>query len=229
MSNGNGGAATIHPMLVHRKVAILGFRAVGKSSMANSFVKGFFSEAYHPTIESTFHKTVRFRKVHFHTDIVDTAGMVCRLFLFLCVVAIRSCAVLSLTVKFFTPYCRQDEFSRLSRNASLGVHGYVLVFSLGSRQSFNMISHVNDALLTSLGDLPDVPRVLVGTMKDLKEGSRQVSQSDGQRLADTWGVPYIECSSKTGENVAEVFHTMLKTIEKDDFLAESSEGGCAIQ
>ena len=59
-----------------RKVAVLGYRAVGKSSLTNSFVHGSFSSAYDPTIESTFHKTIRFRKVHFATDIVDTAGMV---------------------------------------------------------------------------------------------------------------------------------------------------------
>lgn len=131
----------------------------------------------------------------------------------------------------------QDEFSRLSRNASLGVHGYILVFSIGSRQSYEMIGQVNDALLSSLGDLPDVPRVLVGTMKDLSESKRQVSTLDGQRLADSWGgpyrgkgIPYIEVSSKTGENVADVFHTLLKEIEKEDgYLAESESGGCTIQ
>jgi small GTP-binding protein len=62
--------------VVSRKVAVLGFRAVGKSSLTNSFVTGIFSEVYDPTIESTHHKTIRFRKVHFATDIVDTAGMV---------------------------------------------------------------------------------------------------------------------------------------------------------
>lgn len=66
------------PTLVHRKVAILGFRAVGKSSLTNSFMTGTFSDDYDPTIESTHHKTIRFRKVHFATDIVDTAGMVSR-------------------------------------------------------------------------------------------------------------------------------------------------------
>jgi len=64
------------PQLVHRKVAILGFRAVGKSSLTNAFVSGTFAETYDPTIEATHHKTIRFRKVHFATDIVDTAGMV---------------------------------------------------------------------------------------------------------------------------------------------------------
>eukprot|EP00339_Tiarina_fusa_P020371 CAMPEP_0117016206 /NCGR_PEP_ID=MMETSP0472-20121206/12805_1 /TAXON_ID=693140 ORGANISM="Tiarina fusus, Strain LIS" /NCGR_SAMPLE_ID=MMETSP0472 /ASSEMBLY_ACC=CAM_ASM_000603 /LENGTH=191 /DNA_ID=CAMNT_0004720181 /DNA_START=79 /DNA_END=654 /DNA_ORIENTATION=+ len=185
-----------NPTIVHRKIAILGFRAVGKSSLTHSFVSGTFSEAYDPTIESTHHKTIRFKKVHFATDIVDTAGM--------------------------------DEFSRLSRNASLGVHGYALVFSIASRQSFEMIDQVNDALLNTLGDAPDVPRVLVGSMKDLDD-SRQVSYADAQALAEAWGVPYIECSSKTCENVADVFNTLLKEIEKDDgLLAESGEGGCLI-
>jgi hypothetical protein len=37
-----------------------------------------------------------------------------------------------------------------------------------------MIQQVNDALLNTLGDAPDVPRVLVGSMKDLAH-QRQVS------------------------------------------------------
>lgn len=67
-----------NPALVHRKIAVLGFRAVGKTSLTNAFVSGTFSENYDPTIENTHHKTIRFRKVHFATDIIDTAGMVSR-------------------------------------------------------------------------------------------------------------------------------------------------------
>jgi Ras homolog enriched in brain len=65
-----------NPTLVHRKIAVLGFRAVGKTSLTNAFVSGTFSDNYDPTIENTHHKTIRFRKVHFATDIIDTAGMV---------------------------------------------------------------------------------------------------------------------------------------------------------
>jgi len=68
-----------------------------------------------------------------------------------------------------------DEYSRLSRNASMGVHGYAMLFSITSRQSFERIKEVNDSLLNTLGDAPDVPRVLVGSMHDLVE-QRQVSQ-----------------------------------------------------
>mmetsp|Transcript_6140 Transcript_6140/g.8887 ORF Transcript_6140/g.8887 Transcript_6140/m.8887 type:complete len:191 (+) Transcript_6140:190-762(+) len=184
------------PTLVQRKVAVLGFRAVGKTSLTNAFVSGTFTDSYDPTIENTHHKTIRFRKVHFATDIVDTAGM--------------------------------DEYSRLSRNATVGVNGYVLVFSIASRQSFDRINNINESLLNALGDSPDVPRVLVGSMRDLAD-QRQVSYQDAQRLADSWKIPYLECSSKTGENVAEVFHTLLKEVEKDEgLLNEAEEPGCRI-
>uniref|UniRef100_A0A7S4WBV1 Uncharacterized protein n=1 Tax=Ditylum brightwellii TaxID=49249 RepID=A0A7S4WBV1_9STRA len=137
------------PALVHRKIAVLGFRAVGKTSLTNAFVNGTFSETYDPTIENTHHKTIRFRKVHFATDIVDTAGM--------------------------------DEYSRLSRNASVGVHGYALVFSIASRQSFDRITQISDSLLNALGDALEVPRVLVGSMRDLadqRQVNRQVRRED---------------------------------------------------
>lgn len=184
------------PALVHRKIAILGFRAVGKTSLTNAFVSGTFAENYDPTIENTHHKTIRFRKVHFATDIVDTAGM--------------------------------DDYSRLSRNASVGVHGYALVFSIISRQSFDRLNQINESLLNTLGDALDVPRILVGSMRDLTE-QRQVSYQEAQQLAESWNIPYLECSSKTGESVAEVFHVLMKEIEKDEgLLSENEENGCVI-
>ena len=58
----------------------------------------------------------------------------------------------------------------------MGVHGYALVFSIVSRQSFDRIVDVNDALLNALGDAPDVPRILVGSMRDLAEQRQVTSQ-----------------------------------------------------
>ena len=39
-------------------------------------MSGTFADTYDPTIENTLHKVIRFRKVHFDMDIVDTAGLV---------------------------------------------------------------------------------------------------------------------------------------------------------
>ncbi len=123
---------------------------------------------------------------------------------------------------------RKDEYSSLSRNASVGVHGYALVFSITSRSSFENVIKINEALLNALGDAPDVPRVLIGSMKDLAE-EREVTTQQAQHLASSWGVPFLECSSKTGENVSEVFHVLLKEIEKDDgLLNENEEEKCII-
>ena len=66
----------LKPINVHRKIAVLGFRSVGKTSLTNALVSGTFADTYNQTIENTLHKVIRFRKVHFDTDIVDTAGLV---------------------------------------------------------------------------------------------------------------------------------------------------------
>lgn len=94
---------------------------------------------------------------------------------------------------------KQDEFSRLSRNASLGVDGYALVFSIVSRQSFDRIKDVNDALLNALGDAPDVPRVLVGSMRDLAD-KRVISFQVGPN----------KCAPRLGRRCAA--HMLLQTI-----------------
>ncbi|KAF1331573.1 Ferrous iron transporter b, partial [Globisporangium splendens] len=127
------------PVEVQRKLTVLGFPGVGKSSLTTCFVENRFVENYDPTIENTFHKTIRFRNAHFVTDIVDTAGM--------------------------------DEYANFSQAASVGVHGYVLVYSIGSRTSFDKLKLINEKLLNMLGSKP--PRVLVGSMSDLEKG-RQV-------------------------------------------------------
>ena len=68
----------------------------------------------------------------------------------------------------------KDEYSRLSRNASVGVDGYLMVFSISSRNSFDRIKQINNSLINVLGDAIEIPRVLVGTMLDFAD-QRQVS------------------------------------------------------
>ncbi len=131
-------------------------------------------------------------------------------------------SISNLTCPNLTSTLQQDEYSSISRNASVGVHGYALVFSTTSRSSFENVIKINESLLNALGDAPDVPRVLVGSMKDLVE-EREVTLQQAQSLAASLRIPYLECSSKTGENVAEVFHTLLKEIEKDDGLLNDKE------
>jgi Ras family protein len=61
---------------VERKLAVLGFRSVGKTALSTQFVEGRFVEDYEPTIENIHHKTIKMNQISFVTDVVDTAGMV---------------------------------------------------------------------------------------------------------------------------------------------------------
>ncbi|XP_019790061.1 GTPase RhebL1 isoform X5 [Orcinus orca] len=88
------------PLVRYRKVVILGYRSVGKTSLAHQFVEGEFLEGYDPTVENTYSKIVTLGKDEFHLHLVDTAG--------------------------------QDEYSILPYSFIIGVHGYVLVYSVTS-------------------------------------------------------------------------------------------------
>ena len=48
-----------------------------------------------------------------------------------------------------------------------------------------------------------IPFLLVGNKADLTD-KRQVSQEEAQERATSWGVPYVETSAKTRENVDKV-------------------------
>lgn len=52
----------------------MGYRSVGKSSLAIRFVQGQFVDHYEPTIENTFNKTVSVMGSEYELFLVDTAG-----------------------------------------------------------------------------------------------------------------------------------------------------------
>ncbi|XP_035112826.1 GTPase RhebL1 isoform X2 [Callithrix jacchus] len=122
------------PLVRYRKVVILGYRSVGKTSLAHQFVEGEFVEGYDPTVENTYSKIVTLGKDEFHLHLVDTAG--------------------------------QDEYSILPYSFIIGVHGYVLVYSVTSLHSFQVIESLYQKLHEGHGKTR-VPVVLVGNKADL--------------------------------------------------------------
>mmetsp|Transcript_22617 Transcript_22617/g.31657 ORF Transcript_22617/g.31657 Transcript_22617/m.31657 type:complete len:101 (-) Transcript_22617:150-452(-) len=60
-----------------------------------------------------------------------------------------------------------------------------------------------------------IPLIIVGNKKDLAENNRKVAAEDGNKLAIAWGARYIETSAKTGENVKEVFHSVIRKARCD--------------
>jgi len=57
-----------------RRIAVLGFRSVGKSSLTIQFVEGQFVDSYEPTIENTFTRSLKLKGQDYQVTLVDTAG-----------------------------------------------------------------------------------------------------------------------------------------------------------
>ncbi|KAJ7171660.1 hypothetical protein C8R43DRAFT_1094216 [Mycena crocata] len=106
----------------------------------------------------------------------------------------------------------QDEFTQLNPQYAIGIHGYVLVYSVASHKSFQMIQVIYDKI-TSYCGVPDVPAVIVGSKADLFM-SRQVDSTDGERLAAKNKAAWIEASALENQNVGQVFELCLAEIEK---------------
>ncbi|KAF7275736.1 hypothetical protein GWI33_011320 [Rhynchophorus ferrugineus] len=63
------------PAPKQRKIAVMGYRSVGKSSLTIQFIEGQFVDSYDPTIENTFTKTVRVNSQDYEIKLMDTAGL----------------------------------------------------------------------------------------------------------------------------------------------------------
>ncbi|KAM3570561.1 hypothetical protein VYU27_007371 [Nannochloropsis oceanica] len=192
--------------ILHRKLAVVGHRGAGKTSLIRRFVENAFTSHHEPTIEALYRRVLetptpargigrrgrqRGVKQHVCCDIVDTAGHT-------------------------HEQAEEVDYSRfLSRNALVGVHGYVLVYDMTSRQSFCKVQEFNDVLVRFQGGSP-VPRVLVACMLD-QCAQRKVGKEEGRKLARALGnIPFVEVSSKHNINVGEVFNLLLAEVEREE-------------
>eukprot|EP01111_Echinosteliopsis_oligospora_P016811 TRINITY_DN7108_c0_g1_i1.p2 TRINITY_DN7108_c0_g1~~TRINITY_DN7108_c0_g1_i1.p2 ORF type:complete len:162 (-),score=38.39 TRINITY_DN7108_c0_g1_i1:554-1039(-) len=73
-------------------------------------------------------------------------------------------------------------------------HGFMCIYSIIDRQSFNQIISFRDKIL-HLKAQAKVPMIVVANKSDLEE-QREVSQKEGHDLATIIGCPFIETSAK---------------------------------
>jgi Ras family protein len=175
-----------------RKIAIVGSRSVGKSSLTVQFVDGHFVESYYPTIENTFSKVIKYKGQDIATEIIDSAG--------------------------------QDEYSILNSKHFIGIHGYMLVYSVASKQSFEMVGIIRDKILNHLGE-ESVPLVIVGNKSDLRPEQRQVTAAEGKALADKFKCGWTEASARYNENVSKAFELLIGEIENAQNPGQPAGGG----
>jgi len=107
----------------------------------------------------------------------------------------------------------QDEYSALRDQYMKTGDGFLLVYSITSKQSFEFAGKLRLNTMRMKGENSNFPIVLVGNKKDL-ESERQVQLDEGKNLAEKWGVPFLETSAKSGENAAEPYSQIVRLINK---------------
>ncbi|KAK1309970.1 Rac-like GTP-binding protein 4 [Acorus calamus] len=172
------------------KCVTVGDGAVGKTCMLICYTNNKFPTDYIPTVFDNFSANVVIEGTTVNLGLWDTAG--------------------------------QEDYNRLRPLSYRAADVFVLAFSLVSRASYENILKKWIPELQHFA--PEVPIVLVGTKLDLREdkhflsdhpGLTAVTTAQGEELRRQIGASYyIECSSKTQQNVKAVFDAAIKVVIK---------------
>jgi len=106
----------------------------------------------------------------------------------------------------------QEEFSSMQDQWMRDGKGFLLVYNIISRPTFDEVSILYDKILRTK-DTEKVPIVLVGNKCDLKD-ERQVDYNEGAELAKKWGSPFFETSAKIKLNNEACFFELVREIRK---------------
>ena len=88
--------------------------------------------------------------------------------------------------------------------------GFLLVFSINDRESFEELNWRKERIIKCKHGA-FVPMVLVGNKQDL-ENNTEVSYEEAKQLAESWGIEYIETSTKNNFNCKEAFEAIIMKV-----------------
>ncbi|RYP58865.1 hypothetical protein DL770_010334 [Monosporascus sp. CRB-9-2] len=106
----------------------------------------------------------------------------------------------------------QEEYSAMREQYMRTGEGFLLVYSITSRQSFEEITTFQQQILR-VKDKDYFPMVVVGNKCDL-ESEREVPRSEGEALAKNFGCKFIETSAKSRINVDKAFYDIVREIRR---------------
>jgi len=114
----------------------------------------------------------------------------------------------------------QERFRTITTSYFRGAQGILLAYDVTDRRSFesirNWISQINQH-----ADV-HVNKILVGNKCDMLD-EKVVSTEEGQKLANEFGVEFVEVSAKNNINVENCFISLAKSV-KDRLIADGIGG-----
>ncbi|KAI3361207.1 hypothetical protein L3Q82_013404 [Scortum barcoo] len=164
------------------RIIMLGDSTVGKSSLLKRYTEDLFLESINQTVGVDFY-------VHFLE--VETG----------------------VRVKLqFWDTAGQERFRSVTRSYYRNSVGGLLVFDMTNRASFDHIKEWHAEVCERVQP-HKVLFVLVGQKSDRDtQGERAVSRAEAEKLASQLGMPYVEVSAKTGQNVREAFELLTRRV-----------------
>ena len=126
----------------------------------------------------------------------------------------------------------QERFRTIAKNQYKKADAIIIIYDVTDRKSFES---VNDWIVSIKSDVdPVTERLLIGNKIDLVS-ERTVAQEEGVKIAEKYGMPFIETSAKESLNVKEAFLKVINTLYykeignnkgKENKRGKNKSGGC---
>eukprot|EP00732_Lithocolla_globosa_P004305 Lithocolla_globosa_v1_NODE_3914_length_1551_cov_49.851604.p2 type:complete len:186 gc:universal NODE_3914_length_1551_cov_49.851604:207-764(+) len=104
----------------------------------------------------------------------------------------------------------QEEYTALRDQWIRDGEGFVLVYSIIARSTFDRVQRFRDQI-SRVKDTDDLALMLVGNKCD-QAAEREVPTSEGEALAKTLKCEFTEASAKTCVNVEKAFYSVVRQI-----------------
>ena len=107
----------------------------------------------------------------------------------------------------------QERFRGLTKNYFRGAHGFVLVYDITNKESFDKLKGWIKDAKEKIEDVNSFKMAVVGNKKDC-EKDRQVDYQILKEFAETNKIVFSETSAKTGEGIDKFFHDFVHELLK---------------
>ncbi|KAJ3294227.1 Ras GTPase ras2 [Rhizoclosmatium sp. JEL0117] len=111
----------------------------------------------------------------------------------------------------------QEEYTALRDQWIRDGEGFLLVYSITSRETFFRIERFKEQILRVKDTDDSIPMILVGNKSD-RSGEREVSKEEGIALAQRLRCDFIETSAKNRVNVERAFYNVVRALRKEQEL-----------
>eukprot|EP01083_Nonionella_stella_P151430 483774_1 len=105
----------------------------------------------------------------------------------------------------------QEQFAALRDHWIRESNVFMLVYAINSERTFRYVDDLMKSIVRQKEEeFESVSMILVGNKEDLPHAQREVLYETGKRRANTWNIPFIETSAKTGVNVEEAYKILVR-------------------